>query len=82
MQDHPHAYGDKKGVEPSENFAPGSSPRVWGQDLVSSSGKDLSRIIPTRMGTSIPEEIIFVTGGDHPHAYGDKFEFRHIYNVT
>ncbi len=24
------------------------------------------------MGTSIPDEIVFVTGGDHPHAYGDK----------
>ena len=24
------------------------------------------------MGTSIPDEIVFVTGGDHPHACGDK----------
>ena len=32
----------------------------------------LRRIIPTRVGTSIPDEIVFVTGGDHPHACGDK----------
>ena len=36
----------------------------------------LRRIIPSRVGTSIPDEIVFVTGGDHPHACGDKLQVK------
>ena len=52
LRDHPHAYGDK-----SFNYSPtahiqGSSPRVWGQVITSSTRFLSSGIIPTRMGTS------------------------------
>ena len=50
----------------------GSSPRVWGQvECLHSICKD-SRIIPTRMGTSIYRIIFCRNRRDHPHAYGDK----------
>ena len=32
--DHPHAYGDKRIKKILKGIAKGSSPRVWGQDLV------------------------------------------------
>ena len=51
-KDHPHACGDKvltwQGVFNSQ----GSSPRVWGQALAPFSPFTLTRIIPTRVGTS------------------------------
>ena len=51
-QDHPHAYGDKKGVLLGYRQLPGSSPRVWGQDHHSRDLRYSFGIIPTRMGTS------------------------------
>ena len=30
-EDHPHAYGDKKGEKKNDRQNEGSSPRVWGQ---------------------------------------------------
>ena len=33
-KDHPHAYGDKRIKKILKGIAKGSSPRVWGQDLV------------------------------------------------
>ena len=58
-QDHPHAYGDKltrtETVVSGYNHIAsvrGSSPRVWGQVDNNSQNYHLSRIIPTRMGTS------------------------------
>ena len=52
-KDHPHAYGDKASLKLLIKLLPGSSPRVWGQEiLLLSCGKEL-RIIPTRMGTSL-----------------------------
>ena len=51
-QDHPHAYGDKLFCLSTACQALGSSPRVWGQEVVSTSNVPPLRIIPTRMGTS------------------------------
>ena len=34
IKDHPHAYGDKRIKKILKGIAKGSSPRVWGQDLV------------------------------------------------
>ena len=52
-EDHPHAYGDKIPDDSEEALALGSSPRVWGQDYVKILHENGTRIIPTRMGTSI-----------------------------
>ena len=71
-KDHPHAYGDKS-VNKCNSVPPqGSSPRVWGQDFLSTLQRYWDRIIPTRMGTSETLAHLYYTPQDHPHAYGDK----------
>ena len=45
---------------------------MWGQDLNNAAILNASRIIPTRVGTSINADYIMVYFGDHPHACGDK----------
>ena len=72
MRDHPHAYGDKKSGEYTEEVKIGSSPRVWGQGYLIPINSAEFRIIPTRMGTSIYHRKLMICIGDHPHAYGDK----------
>ena len=55
-EDHPHAYGDKRyNLYTSPNYL-GSSPRVWGQDPNEIAAGENTRIIPTRMGTSIKDK--------------------------
>ncbi len=71
-RDHPHAYGDKHLVEGVMLHDQGSSPRVWGQEMLSLDIIDKDRIIPTRMGTSTKVYHEIMCAGDHPHAYGDK----------
>ena len=72
LWDHPHACGDKRSMDfVGEGFI-GSSPRVWGQEvclIIESRG---IRIIPTRVGTSTPENYRGFVVEDHPHACGDK----------
>ena len=71
-RDHPHAYGDKLVSYTKLRGFIGSSPRVWGQDLLASLAGKILGIIPTRMGTSVSEILIHLLCWDHPHAYGDK----------
>ena len=54
----------------------GSSPRVWGQGCIEIRPCGRIRIIPTRMGTSVPRSRHKRRTQDHPHAYGDKPLFR------
>ncbi len=71
-EDHPHAYGDKsKKSGRAEGFT-GSSPRVWGQDLLLCVILCFRGIIPTRMGTRAGALRLLTVSQDHPHAYGDK----------
>ena len=72
LWDHPHAYGDKHGIQHFRSFPYGSSPRVWGQvkdEVLTAQG---AGIIPTRMGTSNSVSKSSGRRRDHPHAYGDK----------
>ena len=52
VRDHPHACGDKINIGLKLYLQQGSSPRVWGQASKSMSAGIISRIIPTRVGTS------------------------------
>ena len=52
VEDHPHAYGDKPDTLEKTGNIEKSSPRVWGQAIIAGTMLVLSRIIPTRMGTS------------------------------
>ena len=72
VQDHPHAYGDKRFYLYRRLRKAGSSPRVWGQDKYTAKRGFMARIIPTRMGTRCSQLSICRYCQDHPHAYGDK----------
>ena len=76
--DHPHAYGDKEVSDIADEMSDGSSPRVWGQELICPHCKSSDRIIPTRMGTRKVSLQYVNTIRDHPHAYGDKEFLGHI----
>ena len=52
LWDHPHACGDKRCARSYFNPYGGSSPRVWGQEVIKAQGYVDSGIIPTRVGTS------------------------------
>ena len=52
VEDHPHACGDKNFVKIKHSDGKGSSPRVWGQEVVSKRLPFVPGIIPTRVGTS------------------------------
>ena len=73
-QDHPHACGDKYPHRRHIYRNIGSSPRVWGQELVNKWFLGRIWIIPTRVGTRSKQLIKIGTGTDHPHACGDKAE--------
>ena len=72
VRDHPHAYGDKFVIHAFAITKGGSSPRVWGQDMLRNPVYAGKRIIPTRMGTRCRKSDINKLSKDHPHAYGDK----------
>ena len=72
MADHPHACGDKVFALILRVSIIGSSPRVWGQEMLNFFILLIAGIIPTRVGTSDFEIIENRYGGDHPHACGDK----------
>ena len=58
----------------------GSSPRVWGQVYFASAARYINGIIPTRMGTRNVLPLLLSLCRDHPHAYGDKFNYL-LYSV-
>ena len=71
LWDHPHAYGDKACHSSFSPLLPGSSPRVWGQDLRLYRKTLLTRIIPTRMGTSLKRKTACREGiGSSPRVWG------------
>ena len=77
-RDHPHACGDKLLALPVVSDLPGSSPRVWGQGLQTSTHRATVRIIPTRVGTSHSRFLSLQLKKDHPHACGDKFRLVNV----
>ena len=72
IQDHPHACGDKQRAALRAPLEQGSSPRVWGQDMLLDFIQSSLRIIPTRVGTSQAYNRQTGQMRDHPHACGDK----------
>ena len=73
-RDHPHACGDKRNFVPFVSLSIGSSPRVWGQVSRYAHEEPMTRIIPTRVGTSNIKFNKNEPSKDHPHACGDKFK--------
>ena len=50
-EDHPHACGDKFDKTSHQHTPLGSSPCVWGQDVIALSHNSPTAIIPMRVGT-------------------------------
>ncbi len=74
--DHPHACGDKGSATVPLLTITGSSPRVWGQAPTKRFIVHQIRIIPTRVGTRIKIAACRAADRDHPHACGDKKQWR------
>ena len=74
--DHPHACGDKTQKMIEKKYCEGSSPRVWGQDVIIFSFAYIHRIIPTRVGTRVIIVHTVIARQDHPHACGDKIFYN------
>ena len=81
VRDHPHACGDKEGEYKDFYKQKGSSPRVWGQEEKQMARRRMTRIIPTRVGTSFISSSKTAAYADHPHACGDKCT-DYIYTAT
>ena len=71
-EDHPHACEDKVIRQAHHDLNLGSSPRVWGQELVLLHSCKHGGIIPTRVGTRINSAEFIGIRYHHPHACGDK----------
>ena len=71
-EDHPHACGDKSRSADRVKIPRGSSPRVWGQEILNNLGYATAGIIPTRVGTRLRLFNLNNIKQDHPHACGDK----------
>ena len=72
LKDHPHGCGEKS---VSGHFFPtdrGSSPRVWGKDIIQHPHQTSPRIIPTGVGKSMILLYITEFATDHPHGCGEK----------
>ena len=70
---HPHACGEHLNYKPLRIIFIGSSPRMWGTQRRSGSGRIMARFIPTHVGnTSLLNHSIFSLPV-HPHACGEHF---------
>ena len=81
-KDHPHACGDKQPLLQKGDAPAGSSPRVWGQEEAAELANVAIGIIPTRVGTSQLTHRPKCRWWDHPHACGDKYNFRRRYHAV
>ena len=72
--DHPHACGDKLHRLIRRLLKRGSSPRVWGQGMLPLLRLTRSRIIPTRVGTSISHHCTkTMAPGSSPRVWGQAY---------
>ena len=71
FSDHPRACGELEIMASSENYVPGSSPRMRGTLHGGSSSRSLRRIIPAHAGNSAPTISNPAPTSDHPRACGE-----------
>ena len=74
---HPHACGEQIGARTREEREAGSSPRVWGTDLVEQRPIRVRRFIPTRVGNSPHSRRKALPVSVHPHACGEQADARY-----
>ena len=68
---HPHACGELYGRPGESDPDDGSSPRVWGIDVVVIANRVYCRFIPTRVGNCPPGPGSYQIQTVHPHACGE-----------
>ena len=73
---HPHACGERDPIWWRRQLRRGSSPRLWGTDLVRAGGWRRSRFIPTPVGNGARNHVTGQPGAVHPHACGERLKSR------
>ena len=74
---HPHACGEYDPLMMAAAKACGSSPRVWGIQVLLYDGYVCRRFIPTRVGNTCVEAQIQEANAVHPHACGEYIQTMH-----
>src|SRR5690606_6003050 len=69
---HPHACGERRPESPVRRGDHGSSPRMWGTDLLRAERHPEGRFIPTHVGNGPYWEAGKVQYPVHPHACGER----------
>ena len=69
--DHPHVCGEHFSRDCAIITTSGSSPRVWGASHGKSIGNQVTRIIPTCVGSMQPNDTSSNYATDHPHVCGE-----------
>ena len=75
---HPHVHGELCYLEQIWQNETGSSPRAWGTPLTSEHYDIIIRFIPTCMGNSLPDELLFEDYSVHPHVHGELCNFNNF----
>ena len=70
---HPHVHGELLRYASTGFPQAGSSPRAWGTHKLNLAEKAYDRFIPTCMGNSLPDELLFEDYSVHPHVHGELF---------
>ena len=68
---HPHACGEHWSIQNEAAFWPGSSPRMWGTQVLADAGHLGHRFIPTHVGNTSTGFTHRRDGAVHPHACGE-----------
>ena len=71
-RDHPRVCGEKDAINPPEEPAVGSPPRVRGEDRNETLRNLRDRITPACAGRSPAEQAAQTSAGDHPRVCGEK----------
>ena len=77
---HPHACGEHLNYKPLRIIFIGSSPRMWGTQRRSGSGRIMARFIPTHVGNTSGLNTCIHVDSVHPHACGEHF--NNIFIIT
>jgi len=69
---HPHACGERLGIGQPARLIRGSSPRMWGTELLTTFTCRHCRFIPTHVGNGPSVSDIALVWSVHPHACGER----------
>ena len=76
LPEHPHACGEIRPSAIASTMPFGTSPRVWGNQLLQKKIDETPRNIPTRVGKSAMYPLRILRMSEHPHACGEIKELK------